>query len=229
MLHSFYSPLGNDRTDVYGGSRQNRMRLLLEVTEAVRAAWPADKPLFVRLSCIDGEQSGWSIEDTVVLSRELVANGADLIDCSSRGIGPSPTARVASRVPGFQVPFAEQVRARAHVPTMAVGLILTATQAEDILRQGRADLVCIAREALRNPHWALHAIQELGGDRSWSLWPPQYGWWLSRRRRTAGIGRAVGRWRRPAQFMTPALAHATMFGRNDYLTGDAIGLPFSTT
>ena len=123
-----------------------------------------------------------------VLSRELVANGADLIDCSSRGIGPSPTARVASRVPGFQVPFAEQVRAQANVPTMAVGLILTATQAEDILRQGRADLVCIAREALRNPHWALHAVQELGGDRSWSMWPPQYGWWLSRRAEQLALG-----------------------------------------
>ena len=181
LLHSFYSPLGNDRTDAYGGSRKNRMRLILEVAEAVRSEWPADKPLFVRLSCIDGEDGGWSIEDTVALSTELVARGVDLIDCSSRGIGLSPTARVLSRIPGFQVPFADRVRREASVPSMAVGLILTGHQAESILSDGRADLICIAREALRNPHWALHAVRELGGDPEWAFWPPQYGWWLSRR------------------------------------------------
>ena len=133
------------------------------------------------MSCIDGEEGGWSLDDTVAMSRELVARGVDLIDCSSRGIGLSPTARVLSRVPGFQVPFAERVRHEVSVPTMAVGLILTGHQAESILSDGRADLICIAREALRNPSWALHAVQELGGDPEWALWPPQYGWWLSRR------------------------------------------------
>ncbi|MGE0851826.1 MAG: NADH:flavin oxidoreductase/NADH oxidase [Hyphomicrobiaceae bacterium] len=188
LLHSFYSPLGNDRTDAYGGSRQNRMRLVLEVAEAVRSEWPTDKPLFMRLSCIDGEEGGWSIEDTVALSAELVARGVDLIDCSSRGIGLSPTARVLSRIPGFQVPFADRVRKEAEVPAMAVGLIMTGSQAESILREGRADLICIAREALRNPHWALHAVQELGGDTGWVLWPPQYGWWLSRRAEQLRLG-----------------------------------------
>ena len=141
LLHSFYSPLGNDRTDAYGGSRQNRMRLILEVTEAVRAEWPADKPLFVRLSCIDGEEGGWSIEDTVALSTELVARGVDLIDCSSRGIGLSPTARVLSRIPGFQVPFADRVRREVHAPAMAVGLIMTgARRRASCARAGRSHL-----------------------------------------------------------------------------------------
>ncbi len=188
LLHSFYSPLGNDRTDAYGGSRENRMRLILEVAEAVRAEWPKEKPLFVRLSCIDGEEGGWSLDDTVVLSKELVTRGVDLIDCSSRGIGLSPTARVLSRIPGFQVPFAERVRHDVGVPTMAVGLILTGAQAESILREGKADLICIAREALRNPSWALHAVQELKGDLNWDLWPPQYGWWLSRRAEQLALG-----------------------------------------
>ena len=187
LLHSFYSPLGNDRQDAYGGDRNGRMRFLLEVTESVRAAWPADKPLFVRLSCIDGEEGGWSLEDTIELSRALVERGADLIDCSSRGIGLSTTARVLSRLPGFQVPFAERVRREVSIPTMAVGLILNGHQAEEIVRDGRADLVCIAREALKNPHWALHAVQALGSSR-WDLWPPAYGWWLERREGQLRLG-----------------------------------------
>lgn len=188
LLHSFYSPLTNERKDNYGGSRENRMRLLLEVTEGVRTAWPADRPLFVRLSCVDGENEGWKLEDTVALSTELVARGVDLIDCSSREIGLSPTARLVSRIPGFQVPFADRVRNEVGTATMAVGLILTGGQAESILREGCADLVCVAREALRNPNWALHAVQELGGDSEWTMWPPQYGWWLSRRAAQLKLG-----------------------------------------
>jgi 2,4-dienoyl-CoA reductase-like NADH-dependent reductase (Old Yellow Enzyme family) len=181
LIHSFYSPLGNDRTDDYGGSRAGRMRFPLEVAEAVRAAWPVDKPLFFRMSCVDGEEGGWTIEDSIAFTRELALRGVDLIDCSSRGIGASPTARVLARVPGFQVPYADRIRRETGVPTMAVGLILKGRQAEDILRSGSADLVCVAREALYDPNWALHAVQEVGGDADWERWPPQYGWWLSRR------------------------------------------------
>ena len=188
LLHSFYSPLGNDRTDSYGGSRVARRRLPLEVAEAVRAAWPANKPLFFRMSCVDGEEGGWTIEDSIAFTRELALLGVDLIDCSSRGIGASPTARVLARVPGFQVPYAERIRRETGVPTMAVGLILTGRQAEDILRSGAADLVCVAREALHNPNWALHAVQEVGGDPDWRNWPPQYGWWLSRRAEQLRLG-----------------------------------------
>ena len=192
LIHSFYSPLGNDRTDDYGGNRAGRMRFPLEVTEAVRAAWPPDKPLFFRMSCVDGEHSGWTIEDSVAFTRELALRGVDLIDCSSRGIGASPTARVLARAPGFQVPYADRIRRETGVPTMAVGLILRGRQAEDILRQGSADLVCVAREALYNPNWALHAVQEIGGDPHWTRWPPQYGWWLSRRAEQLRMGEIEG-------------------------------------
>jgi len=188
LIHSFYSPLGNDRTDSYGGGRAGRMRFPLEVAEAVRAAWPPDKPLLFRMSCIDGEDGGWNIEDSIALTRELALLGVDLIDCSSLGIGASPTARVLARVPGFQVHYAERIRRETGVLTMAVGLILTGRQAEDILEHGGVDLICVAREALYNPNWALHAVQEVGGDPEWRQWPPQYGWWLSRRAEQLRLG-----------------------------------------
>jgi 2,4-dienoyl-CoA reductase-like NADH-dependent reductase (Old Yellow Enzyme family) len=184
LIHSFYSPLSNLRRDAYGGSREGRMRLALDIAEAVRREWPRDRPLFFRLSCVDGAEGGWTIEDTVALSAELGRRGVDIIDCSSGGIGASPTAATWKRRPGFQVPYAEQVRRETGLPTMAVGLILKPRQAESILAEARADLVAIAREALFNPHWPLHAALELGADPDWSLWPPNYGWWLHRRTKT---------------------------------------------
>jgi 2,4-dienoyl-CoA reductase-like NADH-dependent reductase (Old Yellow Enzyme family) len=184
LLHSFLSPVSNQRTDRYGGSLENRMRFPLEAARAMRAAWPAEKPLFLRCSSIDDAEGGWSIEDTVVFARELARAGVDVVDCSSGGISGSATAATKTllrRVPGFQLPFAERVRRDTGLKTMAVGLILTPRQAEDALQAGRADLIAVGREALFNPNWPLHAALELGADADFASWPRQYGWWLTRR------------------------------------------------
>ena len=182
--HEFLSPLSNRRSDRYGGDRAGRMRFTLELAETVRAAWPADKPLFVRVSSVDGLEGGWTIEDTVALARELAARGVDVIDCSSGGLAGSATAARIKRGPGFQVPYAERVRRDAGVKTMAVGLILEPAQAEAILEAGQADLIAIGREALYDPSWALHAEGALGLQGEFESWPVQAGWWLERRRRT---------------------------------------------
>jgi 2,4-dienoyl-CoA reductase-like NADH-dependent reductase (Old Yellow Enzyme family) len=184
LLHSFLSPLANERGDEYGGARENRMRFPLEVVRAVRDAWPQDKPLFVRVSSIDDVEGGWRLEDTLALAKKLKDAGVDVVDCSSGGIAGSATAAtrtVLPRVPGFQLPFAETIRKEAEIPTMAVGLILTAEQAEEALRAGRADLIAVGREALYDPNWPLHAAQALGADPEMERWPVQYGWWLTRR------------------------------------------------
>lgn len=197
LLHSFLSPLTNQRNDSYGGDRAGRMRFLLEVAEAVRAVWPEDLPLFCRISAIDGPQEGWSIEDSVALATELAARGVDVVDCSSGGIAGPPAYRAdyagkplerAPRGPGFQVPFAERLRQEAGVKTMAVGVITEAEQAEEILQQGRADLIGIGRELMYNPFWALHAAEALGADPECSLWETQYGWAMVRRSEIAASG-----------------------------------------
>lgn len=186
LLHSFLSPLSNQRTDGYGGDLKGRMRLALEVTQAVRDVWPDDLPLFFRTSAVDGTPEGWSLEDTVVLATELKRIGVDVMDCSSSGIAGSATAGVTKkRQPGFQVPYAERVRRDVGMATMAVGLITHPQQAEDILAQGRADLIAIGREALVNPMWALHAATTLGADTDFSTWPEQSGWWLAARQKTS--------------------------------------------
>ena len=195
LLHTFLSPLSNKRTDEYGGSRENRMRFPLEVVRAVREAWPASKPLFVRVSSIDDVEGGWSIEDTIAFAKELKAAGVEVIDCSSGGILGSATAATKTllpRVPGFQLPFAERVRKEAGVKTMAVGLILAPQQAEDALQAGSADLIAVGREALYDPNWPLHAARQLGVDPEYARWPQQYGWWLTRREsvlKKAGVRR----------------------------------------
>lgn len=192
LIHSFLSPVNNDRTDAYGGSLEGRMRLALEIAEELRKYWPADKPLFYRLSCVDWRpdldtrSDGWKIEDSVVLTRELQARGVDVIDCSSGGIraASSGTDFLLKRVPlrkGHQVPYAAQIRAEADMPTMAVGVIVDGPQAEAILQAGRADLICIGREALVDPHWPLNAARALGVDDPWAMWQPSYGWWLKMR------------------------------------------------
>jgi len=178
LLHSFLSPISNN------GTREERMRFPLQVVRAVREAWPAERPLFMRVSSIDDVDGGWAIEDTVAFAKELKKSGVDVVDCSSGGILGSATAATKftlPRVPGFQLPFAERVRKEAGVKTMAVGLILTAEQAEEALAAGRADLVAIAREALYDPNWPHHAAQALGADPQMARWPVQYGWWLTRR------------------------------------------------
>ena len=182
LLHSFLSPLSNRRTDHYGGDLEGRMRFPLEVARIIREAWPADRPVFFRCSSVDNDAAGWSIEDSVVLARRLVEIGVDVVDCSSGGIAGSATASAtAPRGLGFQVPFAERIRRDAGIATMAVGLIIEPQQAEAVLAEGKADLVAIAREALYDPNWALHAAAALGADERFDRWPRQYGWWLTRR------------------------------------------------
>ena len=177
LTHSFLSPVSNTRRDEYGGDLAGRMRFALEVARAVRERWPSHKPLFFRASTMDGVEGGWSLEDTVVLARELKAIGVDVMDCSAGGF-------LSSRLnlkPGYLVPNAARVRSEANIATQAVGFIVDAAQAEGILESGAADLVAVAREALLDPHWAGRAAVELEGDAGWAQWPAQYGWWLERR------------------------------------------------
>lgn len=183
LIHEFLSPASNKRSDEYGGSLKNRMRFALEVTESVRAVWPEDKPLFFRVSAVD--EGGWTLDDTVVLSRELKSIGVDVVDCSASGIAiRSPTAsRVAPKL-GFQVPYAERVRRDAQIKTMAVGLIVDGPQAEAVLSEGKADLIAVGREMLYDPFWAHHAARDLGVDPEFQNMPVQYGWWLDRRTKT---------------------------------------------
>ncbi|MCC6195041.1 MAG: NADH:flavin oxidoreductase/NADH oxidase [Burkholderiales bacterium] len=181
LLHQFLSPLSNHRTDCYGGSREGRMRLTLEIAEAVRAVWPHDKPVLARVSAVDGIDGGWSLDDTVVLARALKERGVDAIHCSSGGLVGAATMSRLARTPGFQVSFAERIRREAGIPTIAVGLILTPRQAADIVDNGQADLVAIGREALLDPNWPHHARLELQPERGFDDWPPQSGWWLERR------------------------------------------------
>ena len=159
LCHSFLSPLSNQRTDRYGGSFENRIRLLLETVAAVRAVWPERLPLTVRLSCTDWVPGGWDLESCVELARRLKTQGVDLIDCSSGGQVPDAKIPVA---PGFQVPFAERIRREVGIPTAAVGLITAPAQADEIVRQGQADLVLLGRELLRDAYWPLRAAKALG-------------------------------------------------------------------
>ncbi|WP_270933640.1 NADH:flavin oxidoreductase/NADH oxidase [Falsiroseomonas oryzae] len=181
IIQQFLSPITNRRADGYGGDIQGRMRFGLELVEAVRAAWPAELPLFFRASCVDGAQGGWSLDDTIVLARELKARGVDMLDCSSGGIEGPLTLHLVPRVPGYHVPFAERIKHEAGIQTMAVGLITEAEQAEDYLREGRCDLVALARELMWNPNWPVHAAAALGLDKPHELLPRSYAWWLQRR------------------------------------------------
>lgn len=177
LLHEFLSPQANRREDAYGGSWDNRVRLVIEVAEAVRAHWPSHKPLFVRLSVDD--DAGWAPADSVELARRLARVGVDVIDCSAGGITPKPVSSAPIGY-GYQVPFARAIQREASVRAMAVGLIVHAEQAERVLADGDADLVALAREMLWNPNWAMDAAVKLGVD-PFTLVPPQAGWWLERR------------------------------------------------
>ena len=166
LLHQFYSPLYNHRTDEYGGSFDNRIRLLLEVTDGVLEVWPADLPLFVRISATDWVADGWTLEDSIALSKILKGKAVDLIDCSSGGNVPHVKIPVGA---GYQIPFAEGIKKATDILTGAVGLITTAEQCEEILMSGQADVVLLAREMLRDPYFALHAARTLGTDLDWSV------------------------------------------------------------
>jgi 2,4-dienoyl-CoA reductase-like NADH-dependent reductase (Old Yellow Enzyme family) len=169
LIHEFLSPLSNSREDAYGGSFQNRSRFAREVVQAVRAVWPEHLPLFVRISATDWMEDGWSIEQAIELARILKSLGVDLIDCSSGGISLAAKVPMA---PGYQVPFAERIRSEAGIPTGAVGLITAPKQADDIIRNGQADIVLLAREFLRDPYWPIHAAIEL--DAKLPSISPQY-------------------------------------------------------
>lgn len=169
LLHEFLSPIANRRDDAYGGSFENRTRIVREVAQAVRAQMPPELPLFVRVSASDWVEGGWTVEDSVALASDLKPLGVDLIDASSGGIVPN--AKIALG-PGYQVPFARRIRERAGIPTGAVGLITDARQANEIIESGSADVVLLARELLRQPYWPLLAASQLGVDMPY--WPKQY-------------------------------------------------------
>ncbi|MBV9106012.1 MAG: NADH:flavin oxidoreductase/NADH oxidase [Verrucomicrobia bacterium] len=175
LLHQFLSPLSNRRNDQYGGSLENRMRLLLRVVKGVRGLMPEELPLFVRISATDWAEGGWEIKQSIELATHLKALGVDLIDVSSGGMVPYARIPVAK---GYQVPFARSIREGADIRTGAVGLITEPRHADEIVTGGDANLVFIAREMLREPYWALKAQQELGDDQAW---PTQYGYALKRR------------------------------------------------
>ena len=168
LLHEFLSPLSNRRTDRYGGSFENRTRMVRETVEAVRRHWPERYPLFIRISATDWTEGGWDVEQSIELAKMVAGLGVDLVDCSSGGNIAGATIPLG---PGYQAPFAERIRRDAKILTGAVGMITEPAQAEQILRSGQADLVILAREMLRNPYWAFRAAQELGQTISW---PAQY-------------------------------------------------------
>jgi 2,4-dienoyl-CoA reductase-like NADH-dependent reductase (Old Yellow Enzyme family) len=181
LVTSFLSPISNQRTDAYGGDLEGRMKLAVEIAARVRAVWPSGKPLWCRLSVVDGAVGGWSEEDTVVLVRKLQAVGVDVIDCSSGGLTEQTKALPVPRGLGFQVPFARKVRTETGAITQAVGMIVDPHQAEDIITSGSADLVAIGREALFDPYWPLHAQWALERDPKFADWHVRYGVWLQKR------------------------------------------------
>lgn len=168
LLHQFLSPISNRRTDQYGGALENRMRYPLEVFEAVRAAFPSEKPVGIKVSATDWVEGGWDLAQTVELARQLKKRGVDWVDASSGGVSPQQKIPLG---PGYQVPFAQAIKEATGVTTMAVGLITEAKQAEDIVASGKADMVALARAMLYDPRWGWHAAAELGGQVEA---PPQY-------------------------------------------------------
>lgn len=181
LVTSFLSPISNQRTDGYGGDRQGRMKLAIDITRRVRNALPSEKPLWCRLSVVDGAVGGWGEDDTVALVRELVAVGVDVIDCSSGGLTEQTKALPVPRGLGFQVPFAQRVKTETGIVTQAVGMILDPEQAEEVLTSGAADLVAIGREALFDPYWPLHAQWALDRDTGFSDWHIRHRVWLQKR------------------------------------------------
>ena len=181
LVHSFFSPLSNHRDDAFGGSLEKRMTVPLQVSEAVRGAIPDAMPLFYRASCVDGVEGGITIEDTIALAHALKRVGVDLVDCSSGGIGGSPSLAAKAPAPGFQVPYAAAVRRETGLATMAVGFITEPRQAETIVAEGSADLVALARQLIEEPSFALHAALALGRENPYEVLPEAYSFYLVRR------------------------------------------------
>ena len=183
LLNQFLSPVANKRTDDYGGSLRNRMRFPLEIARGVRGAWPAQKPLFARISVTDWIEGGVTVEESIAYAKELKAIGYDVIHCTSSGFDGAkiPVA------PLYQVPLAEAIRRGADIPTAAVGLITKAHEAEAILQQGQADLIALARQALDDPNWPLHAMRDLQVTESYGQWPRQAGYAVRNKDRALGL------------------------------------------
>lgn len=183
LVHQFYSPVTNRRTDKYGGSLENRMRFAAEVADAIRSQWPDDKPLIFRISAVDWVEDGWEIDDTLELARVLKAHGVDMLDCSSGGIGGPGKPQRMTIGHGFQVPFAKAVREATNMGTMGVGFLWDAVEADRMVADGEVDMIALARELLDDPNWTLHAAAQIGADANHAMWKPQFGWWLNKRER----------------------------------------------
>lgn len=178
LLHQFLSPLANQRTDEFGGTPEKRMRFPIEVVREVRRYWPKDKPLFLRMSAVD--EVGWTTDDSSAVARVLKQHGVDVIDCSAGGMSDAATGDGAPGY-GYQVPYAQRIRAGADIKTMAVGLIIHADQAEKVIRSGSADLVALGREFLHNPNWPIDAAQKLGVESPFANVGASLGYWLGKR------------------------------------------------
>ena len=181
LLHSFFSPISNQRNDEYGGSFENRIRFALEIIADIKSVWPDDKPIFYRLSSIDAPGEGATLEDNVRLAIALKQSGIDVIDCSSGGITGSPVLTKSKIIPGFQVPYSEKIKKEAEISSMAVGAIINPEQANDIIMKNRADLVAIGRELLADTQWVYKAATYFGLENSKDYLPESYSFFLSRR------------------------------------------------
>lgn len=187
LLNQFLAPSSNHRADQYGGSPENRMRFPLEIAATIREVWSADKPLFARISCVDGLADGWNVEDSIVLARAFGERGVDLIDCSSGGFDGA----VIRPAPLYQAAYAETIRREAKIATAAVGLITTPAEAAAIIEDGRADLVVLARAALDDPNWPVHARRELdSASDDYGLWPRQVGYAVRAKDRVLGASQS---------------------------------------
>ena len=183
LVHQFLSPKANHRSDAWGGSGENRRRFAVEIARAIRENWPDSYPLIFRLSSTDWLDGGIEIEDTIETAKALKAAGVDMIDCSTGGISGKERPRRMVIEQGFQAPFADQVRQSAEIATMAVGFLWDAQKCAELIEDGKADMVALARELLANPNWPLDAAKQLGGNDDYGLWPIESGWWLNKRER----------------------------------------------
>ncbi|MGL4290688.1 MAG: NADH:flavin oxidoreductase/NADH oxidase [Phreatobacter sp.] len=186
LIPTFLSALANRRTDEFGGPIENRMRYPLEIASRVRAVWPAGRPLFCRISAVDGAADSWDLADSIIFARELKAAGVDVVDVSSGGLSEEVNRMNVPRGLGFQLEFAETIRREAQVPTQAVGMIVDGPQAEEALRSGAADLVAIGRAALEDPYWPRRATEQLGFGSDYAAWPVRHGAWLAKREQSLG-------------------------------------------
>jgi len=183
LVHQFLSPISNKREDKWGGDARGRRRFAIEVARAIRAEWPEEHPLIFRLSATDWLDGGLEVEDVIDIARALAAEGVDMIDCSTGGIGGRERPRRMKIERGFQVPFAERIRREAGIATMAVGFLWNAKACQAIIENGNADMIAMARELLDDPNWPLHAAAKLGADEGYAMWHSEFGWWLDKRDR----------------------------------------------